>query len=44
MAVEASTPTAFERQATGLVREAGWWDVLVSDVRGWFFPGFTAGV
>jgi basic amino acid/polyamine antiporter, APA family len=28
MAAEA-TPMAFERQATGLVREAGWWDVLV---------------
>jgi basic amino acid/polyamine antiporter, APA family len=24
-----ATPMAFERQATGLVREAGWWDVLV---------------
>jgi basic amino acid/polyamine antiporter, APA family len=29
MAAEAGAPMAFERQATGLVREAGWWDVLV---------------
>ena len=29
MAAEASAPATFERQATGLVREAGWWDVLV---------------
>jgi amino acid transporter len=29
MAAEAAAPQAFERQATGLVREAGWWDVLV---------------
>jgi amino acid transporter len=29
MAAEATAPTAFERQATGLVREAGWWDVVV---------------
>ncbi len=29
MASEAAAPQAFERQATGLVREAGWWDVLV---------------
>ena len=29
MSAEASTPRAFERKATGLVREAGWWDVLV---------------
>ena len=29
MAAEATAPGAFERQATGLVREAGWWDVLV---------------
>jgi amino acid transporter len=26
---DASAPRAFERQATGLVREAGWWDILV---------------
>ena len=32
MAAEASVPTAFERQATGLVREAGMWDVLVYNV------------
>jgi basic amino acid/polyamine antiporter, APA family len=29
MASSAAAPRAFERQATGLVREAGWWDVLV---------------
>jgi hypothetical protein len=29
MAADAAAPIAFERQATGLVREAGWWDVLV---------------
>jgi len=28
----AAAPRAFERQATGLVREAGWWDVLVYNV------------
>ncbi|HKV66511.1 MAG TPA: amino acid permease, partial [Gaiellales bacterium] len=28
-AADASAPRAFERQATGLVREAGWWDILV---------------
>ncbi|MDX6552424.1 MAG: basic amino acid/polyamine antiporter, family [Gaiellales bacterium] len=27
--VEGEAPRAFERKATGLVREAGWWDVLV---------------
>jgi amino acid transporter len=32
MAAEGTAPTAFERQATGLVREAGWWDVLVYNV------------
>jgi APA family basic amino acid/polyamine antiporter len=32
MAADAAAPTAFERQATGLVREAGWWDVLVYNV------------
>jgi len=26
---EGDAPRAFERKATGLVREAGWWDVLV---------------
>ena len=25
-------PVTFERKATGLVREAGWWDVLVYNV------------
>jgi len=29
MTADAAAPVAFERQATGLVREAGWWDVLV---------------
>ena len=29
MSADAAAPRAFERQATGLVREAGWWDVLV---------------
>jgi basic amino acid/polyamine antiporter, APA family len=29
MAAEATAPTTFERQATGLVREAGWLDVLI---------------
>jgi basic amino acid/polyamine antiporter, APA family len=29
MTGDAAAPQAFERQATGLVREAGWWDVLV---------------
>src|SRR5919201_1983714 len=28
----AAAPGAFERKATGLVREAGWWDVLVYNV------------
>ncbi|HXD68985.1 MAG TPA: amino acid permease, partial [Gaiellales bacterium] len=28
-AADAGAPRAFERQATGLVREAGWWDILV---------------
>ena len=28
----ADAPTTFERKATGLVREAGWWDVLVYNV------------
>ncbi|MGZ4431696.1 MAG: APC family permease, partial [Gaiellales bacterium] len=27
-----AAPQAFERKATGLVREAGWWDVLVYNV------------
>src|SRR5437763_8516348 len=29
MSADAAAPRAFERQATGLVREAGWWDVLI---------------
>jgi cytochrome c-type biogenesis protein len=28
----------------GVLLVTGWWDVLVADLRGWFFPGFTAGV
>ncbi len=32
MAAEATSPGAIERQATGLVREAGLWDVLVYNV------------
>jgi APA family basic amino acid/polyamine antiporter len=28
----ADAPITFERKATGLVREAGWWDVLVYNV------------
>lgn len=28
----------------GLLLVTGWWDVLVDDLRAWFFPGFTAGV
>lgn len=30
--------------AVGVLLVTGWWDVLVDDLRGWFFPGFTAGV
>jgi cytochrome c-type biogenesis protein len=30
--------------AVGVLLMTGWWDVLVGDIRGWFFPGFTAGV
>jgi len=32
MAADPTSPQAFQRQATGLVREAGWWDVLVYNV------------
>jgi basic amino acid/polyamine antiporter, APA family len=32
MATDPAAPQAFQRQATGLVREAGWWDVLVYNV------------
>lgn len=28
----------------GVLLLTGWWDVLVDDIRGWFFPNFTAGV
>jgi basic amino acid/polyamine antiporter, APA family len=31
-AAEPGAPRAFERQATGLVREAAWWDVLIYNV------------
>jgi basic amino acid/polyamine antiporter, APA family len=31
-AADAGAPRAFERQATGLVREAAWWDVLIYNV------------
>jgi cytochrome c-type biogenesis protein len=30
--------------AVGVLLITGWWDVLVGDLRNWFFPGFTAGV
>ena len=30
--------------AVGVLLVTGWWDVLVGEMRGWFFPGFTAGV
>ena len=30
--------------AVGILLVTGWWDVLVADIRDWFFPGFTAGV
>lgn len=30
--------------AVGVLLVTGWWDVIVDDLRGWFFPGFTAGV
>jgi APA family basic amino acid/polyamine antiporter len=32
MSAESAAPAAFERRATGLVREAGWWDVLVYNI------------
>lgn len=28
----------------GVLLITGWWDVLVADMRDWFFPGFTAGI
>jgi cytochrome c-type biogenesis protein len=30
--------------AVGLLLVTGWWDLLVGELRGWFFPDFTAGV
>jgi cytochrome c-type biogenesis protein len=28
----------------GLLLVSGWWDLLVADIRGWFFPDFTTSV
>jgi cytochrome c-type biogenesis protein len=28
----------------GLLLVTGWWDLLVADLRDWFFPGYTPGV
>jgi len=30
--------------AVGVLLVTGWWDVLVGEIRNWFFPGYTAGV
>ena len=30
--------------AVGLLLVTGWWDVLIGDLRAWFFPDFTAGI
>jgi cytochrome c-type biogenesis protein len=30
--------------AVGVLLVTGWWDVMVGELRGWFFPNFTAGV
>jgi cytochrome c-type biogenesis protein len=30
--------------AVGVLLVTGWWDTLVADLRGWVFPGFTAGL
>jgi cytochrome c-type biogenesis protein len=30
--------------AVGVLLVTGWWDVLVADIREWFFPNYTAGV
>jgi cytochrome c-type biogenesis protein len=30
--------------AVGLLLVTGWWDALIGDLRGWFFPDFTTGV
>jgi cytochrome c-type biogenesis protein len=30
--------------AVGVLLLTGWWDVLVDDLRNWFFPGYTAGI
>jgi len=30
--------------AVGVLLLTGWWNVLVADIRAWFFPGFTAGL
>jgi cytochrome c-type biogenesis protein len=28
----------------GLLLITGWWDILIADLRAWFFPGFTPGI
>ncbi len=28
----------------GVLLITGWWDVLIGDLRGWFFPNFTPGI
>ena len=30
--------------AVGLLLVTGWWDVLIGELRAWFFPDFTAGI
>jgi len=30
--------------AVGVLLLTGWWNVLVADIRAWFFPGYTAGL
>jgi cytochrome c-type biogenesis protein len=30
--------------AVGVLLVTGWWDLLVGELRNWFFPGYTAGV
>jgi cytochrome c-type biogenesis protein len=30
--------------AVGLLLVTGWWDLLIGDLRGWFFPGFESGI
>ena len=38
------TPTEGVCGRTGLLLVSGWWDLLVADIRGWFFPDFTTSV